>query len=156
MVMNVDVVFTLTGDIRWNSRALKQLRLLSGMGYQVYAIGIADKSTGVQQGDGITIRTLKRPAGSGPRFFKQVHELMKEAVKEVPASIYHASDLYTLPAQASAAKQNKGKLVYDARGVVSACGFHNGEALDSVVLEGFRMAVQPSGPSGQYGEPKYC
>lgn len=113
--MHVDVVFTLTGDIRWNSRALKQLRLMSGMGLSVYAVGIANKSTGIQQGDGITIRTLKRPIGSGPRFFKRVHKLMVEAIQEVPASIYHASDLYTLPAQASLAKQHRAKLVYDAR-----------------------------------------
>lgn len=113
--MDVDVVFTLTGDIRWNSRALKQLRLLSGLGYSVYALGIADKSTGIQQGDGITIRTLKRPDGSGPRFFKRVHELIKEASGEVRASIYHASDLYTLPAQAAVAKKHRAKLVYDAR-----------------------------------------
>ena len=113
--MNVDVVFTLTGDIRWNSRALKQLRLLNTIGCSVLAIGIADKSTGVQQGDGVVIRTLKRPGGSGPRFFKQVHELMKETVLDVESSIYHASDLYTLPAQAAAAKRHRGKLVYDAR-----------------------------------------
>lgn len=113
--MRVDIVFTLTGDLRWNSRALKQFRLLSGLGCSVYAIGIAEKSTGIQQGDGITIRTLKKPAGSGPRFFRQVHALMAEAIQEVDASIYHASDLYTLPAQAEAVKRNKGKLVYDAR-----------------------------------------
>ena len=113
--MKVDVVFTLTGDIRWNSRALKQLRLFTGIGCSVLAIGIADKSTGIQQGDGMVIRTLKRPPGSGPRFFKQVHELIKENVTEVKASIYHASDLYTLPAQAASAKRNRGKLVYDAR-----------------------------------------
>jgi len=113
--MHVDVVFTLTGDIRWNSRALKQLRLLSGMGLSVYAVGIANKSTGIQQGDGITIRTLKRPGGSGPRFFKQVHKLMEKTIQEVSASIYHASDLYTLPAQATLAKRNRAKLVYDAR-----------------------------------------
>lgn len=113
--MHVDVVFTLTGDIRWNSRALKQLRLLSGLGCSVLAIGIAEKSTGIQQGDGVTIRTLKKPAGSGPRFFRQIHALMADAIQDVDASIYHASDLYTLPAQSAAAKRGKGKLVYDAR-----------------------------------------
>ena len=113
--MNVDVVFTLTGDIRWNSRALKQLRLLSELGCSVYAIGIAERSAGIQQGNGIAIRTLKRPEGTGPRFFKRMHDLVKEAHQEVSASIYHASDLYTLPAQAAAAKKNKAKLVYDAR-----------------------------------------
>ena len=40
---------------------------------------------------------------------------MTEAVSEFPARVYHASDLYTLPAQASRARRVHAKLIYDAR-----------------------------------------
>lgn len=112
--MEVDVVFVLTGDIRYNSRALKQLALLSESGYRVLAVGIGTPS--VQQWDErITIRTLNRPAGSGPPFFWRWHRTVAAIVAAQPAQVYHASDLYCLPALARAARQCKAALVFDAR-----------------------------------------
>ena len=113
--MKLDVVFTLAGDIRWNSRALKQLRALVEMGLKVLAIGIGQEFVEEIKSDQLTMVTLKRPPGRGPRFFRNVHRMMKEQVVQNPARVYHASDLYTLPAAAHASQLLNARLVYDAR-----------------------------------------
>ena len=55
------------------------------------------------------------PPGGGPRFFARVHRRFRAEAMAVPARVYHASDLYTLPALAAAARRHGGSLVYDAR-----------------------------------------
>ena len=65
--------------------------------------------------EGATLRLLERPAGGGPRFFLRNHRVMMEAARETPARIYHASDLFVLPALARAARWPSGRLAYDAR-----------------------------------------
>jgi glycogen synthase len=59
-----DVLFALTGDVRRNARAVRQLRALAG---------------------------------------------------QTAARVFHASDLYTLPALAAAARRHRARLVFDAR-----------------------------------------
>ena len=113
--MKLDVVFTLAGDIRWNSRALKQLAVFEEMGLHVLAVGIGETYSEEKRSEQLTVRTLKRPEGKGPRFFRAVHLLMKAQITQHAAKIYHASDLYTLPAAAGAAGQGGSSLVYDAR-----------------------------------------
>ncbi len=113
--LEVDIVFVVTGDLRYNSRALKQLDLLSQKGCTVLAVGLAGQSSIERLDDHVTIRMLPRPAGQGPRFFRRCHQLFKTFASAQPARIYHASDLYNLPALAQAASRHQAKLVYDAR-----------------------------------------
>ena len=113
--MNPDVVFALTGDIRYNSRALKQLEILSEHGYAVAALGIGRASGEAQLFERVVCHTLPRPAGSGPLFFRRVHQLFVDQLSKYSAGVYHASDLYTLPAQRRAAARHGGRLIYDAR-----------------------------------------
>ena len=113
--MKVDVLFAITGDARLNSRALKQLALLSDEGYSVQAIGLGDSAGESQIFDRVTYRALTAPEGSGPLFFGRLHRLFSKHVAEYTARIYHASDLYVLPAQGKRAQLTSGKLVYDAR-----------------------------------------
>ena len=111
-----DIVFALTGDVRRNSRALKQLHLLSDMGLAVRALSYGpparDNSLSIQN---VTLDVLPRPSGGGPRFFWQVHRQMWHAAMQCAARVYHASDLYTLGALARAASKNNARLVFDSR-----------------------------------------
>ena len=111
-----DVIFTLTGPITRNSRALKQLDALDAQGLTVLALGIGTGAPGKTiRGERITIHTLPRPEGSGPAFFWRVHQLFQRALRTREAAVYHASDLYTLPTCAQLAKKHNSRLVYDAR-----------------------------------------
>lgn len=113
--MQPDVVFALIGDIRFNARALKQLRALAELGRRTLALGVGEAAVEFTLDDSIHVRILEKPAGSGPAFFWKAHRLMKAAAARVPARVYHASDLYTLPALAGAARLHGARLVYDAR-----------------------------------------
>lgn len=113
--MSVDVVFGLVGDIRFNARALKQLKALSELGCRVLALGIAEEALTYEWRPGVEVRLMHRPKGRGPSFFWQVHRLIKTAVEAQSAQVYHASDLYTLTAMRHAAQSKGASLVYDAR-----------------------------------------
>ncbi len=63
----------------------------------------------------LAVTCLEAPPGSGPRFFRALHRMFRKAALATPASIYLASDLYTLPALAAAASHHGGRLVYDSR-----------------------------------------
>ncbi len=110
-----DVVFGLTGDVRRNSRALRQLRALVALGVTVEALTLGPPAEAPWLEPGIRLRVLPRPPGGGPRFFGGIHRLFKAAAAQRPARVYHASDLYTLPALHAAARRHGGRLVYDAR-----------------------------------------
>ena len=110
-----DVVFALTGDVRRNSRALKQLRALAALGAMTEALTFGPPAAETWLETGIRLRVLPRPPGSGPRFFGRIHRLFAEAARAIPARVYHASDLYTLAAMHAAARHHNGRLVYDAR-----------------------------------------
>ncbi|HMB93414.1 MAG TPA: glycosyltransferase family 4 protein [Rhodothermales bacterium] len=110
-----DIVFALTGDVRRNSRALKQLRSLATLGVtiDVYTLG-APAATETME-ENIRLHFLPRASGSGPGFFARNHRTFREATRSAQARVYHASDLYNLPAMRATARQHGGKLVYDAR-----------------------------------------
>ena len=110
-----DVVFALTGDVRRNSRALKQLRALAALGATVEVLTFGPPADDPSLEEGIRLRVLHRPPGSGPRFFARAHRLFAQTAGQLSARVYHASDLYTLPALHTAARRHGGRLVYDAR-----------------------------------------
>lgn len=110
-----DVVFALTGDLRRNSRALKQVRALAALGVSIDVLTLAASAGEAVFEDGIRLRMLPRPPGSGPRFFARLHQQVRRVAVEMPARVYHASDLYMLPALHTAALRHRGRLVYDAR-----------------------------------------
>lgn len=112
-----DILFALTGDVYRNSRALKQLRAFARAGWRVtvLSLGATDAGLRVPPGLAADVHVLPRPASSGPRFFYRVHRLITEAVRTHSARVYHASDLYVLPALAQEAARTESGLVYDAR-----------------------------------------
>ncbi len=114
--VDFDVCYALTGDARRNSRTLRQLRVFAAMGLRVcvLAYGPPEAVGGALPG-GAALRLLPRPAGGGPRFFWRNHRAMRRAARETSARVYHASDLFVLPALADAARQQGARLAYDAR-----------------------------------------
>ncbi len=110
-----DVVFALVGDVRRNSRAIKQLRVLRDMGLQVTALTLGPEAPAQGWEDGIQLHVIPCPPGSGPRFFWRMHRAAIDVAQTISAAIYHASDLYMLPAMVASAQKHGGKVVYDAR-----------------------------------------
>lgn len=115
MALPTDIVFGLTGDIAGNSRALKQVRLLLEMGYRVEVITFTHPRTLQPLQGNVAVHKLPMPTGRGPLFFARVHRLLKNKANKLPATLYHASDLYALPALSSIAQSHDSLLVYDAR-----------------------------------------
>jgi len=110
-----DVVFALVGDVRASSRALRQLRALDELGLTVEALTFGPEAVPGDVADGVTLTVLARPEGRGPLFFWQAHRLFLREALVRPAALYHASDLYTLPALAAAIRRYDARLVLDAR-----------------------------------------
>ena len=110
-----DVLFALPGDVRRNSRAIKQLRALAALGLGIEVLSVGGPAGETRWDEGIRGVGLPRPAGSGPRFFARLHARVRAAALPRRARIYHASDFYMLPALAAAARRHGGRLVYDAR-----------------------------------------
>lgn len=110
-----DLVFALTGRFDRNSRALKQVRVCTQMGLRVHVLALGEVASRTTRDGNVTIEVLPKPAGGGPAFFARVHWLFRAAASRVSAALYHASDLYALPALARVATQRGSKLTYDAR-----------------------------------------
>ncbi|ACY48737.1 glycosyltransferase [Rhodothermus marinus] len=112
----VDVCFALVGSVPHNSRALRQLRALVRLGLCIEAFGFGPPAAlPADLQDAVRYHALPLPERQGPRFFWQVHRRLNAAARACRARVYHASDLYVLPALAAAARRHGGRLVFDAR-----------------------------------------
>ncbi|HET6566779.1 MAG TPA: glycosyltransferase family 4 protein [Rhodothermales bacterium] len=109
-----DVLFGLTGDVRQNSRAIRQIDALIELGCQVDVLTFGP---GVQEPwrSGVRLHVLPEPSSRGPVFFARVDGVFRRAARAIPARVYHASDLFILPALSTAARAHEGRLVYDSR-----------------------------------------
>ena len=101
-----------------SSRALRQLRELAAMGVDVTVLQTAPPRDVGALPDRASLRVLAA-GGSGPRAFWRAHRAVQAAARATPAGLYLASDLYTLPALADAARHG-GALVYDSRELYAA------------------------------------
>jgi glycosyltransferase involved in cell wall biosynthesis len=109
-----DIVFALVGDVYLSSRALRQLRWLAAEGISVEALTFGGAGR-EEIAAGVRLHLIERPPGRGPQFFWRVHRAFRAAALARPARIYHASDLFTLPGLAAAARLHGGRLVFDSR-----------------------------------------
>ena len=116
MPTSTDILFALTGDVRRNSRALKQLRVFGAMGLHTTVLTLGDGPTPPNLPNAHLIPVALPPA-RGPRHFWNVHQRFAQMAEQMAARVYHASDLYVLPAlhRARQRRQPTAKLVYDAR-----------------------------------------
>jgi glycosyltransferase involved in cell wall biosynthesis len=109
-----DIAFSLTGDVRRNSRAMRQLRAMTHEGYRVVALGMAATAP-QEEVDGVQLCYIARPCGSGPLWFFNVHRQFSRLLATIDARLYHASDLFVLPASAVAARPRGRSYTYDSR-----------------------------------------
>lgn len=110
-----DVLFALTGDVRQNSRALRQLHALEDLGRTVEVLALAEHPRTRDFTPNIRFRLLEQPSGSGPLFFWRVHRLFSRHASSISAAVYHASDLYNLPAMHAAANDHDAAVAFDSR-----------------------------------------
>lgn len=113
---SADITFALTGDPKKNSRALRQLGLLSDLGLHILVFGLGHpgrrNDLSIQN---TKLQYLPIPGAKGPRFFFCAHRQFSSALRNVISKVYHASDLYTLPAMHQAARRHQAHLVFDSR-----------------------------------------
>lgn len=110
-----DIAFLMTGDLHRNIRALKQLRSLSLAGYQVAVFHLGGSAQRVVLPEGVSETVVHVPPSRGPAFFKAVDSAFKHAVAAIQARLYHASDLYVLPACSTASTKWGAPYSFDSR-----------------------------------------
>jgi glycosyltransferase involved in cell wall biosynthesis len=108
------MVFALAGDVHRNSRALKQLKVFHQMGIEVDVLSMG-RDRSAERHESFRIHYLPGTERTGARFFRHIHRVFTDAVAQLDSDIYHASDLYVLPAMVKAAKRSAAKVVFDAR-----------------------------------------
>ncbi len=118
-------MFALVGDVTGSSRALRQLRELAALGVETTVVQTAEPRDPDALPEPVRLR-VERVAGSGPRMFWHAHRAVRRAALARPAGLYLASDLYTLPALAGAARHHGGALVYDSRELYAALDSSHG------------------------------
>ncbi len=116
-----DVVYAFLGDVRESSRALRLLRALTemGVGVDVLTTGPAldsdELADGLVPGPRFNAHVLDLPEARGPSYFWKYHGLAGEVAAGIPARVFIAGDLFTLPLMKRAAHTQDGRLVYDSR-----------------------------------------
>lgn len=110
-----DVAFALQGDLRNNSRALRQLRTLAAAGLRVRVAIAGSADLDDSAIPGAQLDAVSVAARSGPPFFWELHRRMRRTLLETPARVFHASGLYVLPAAWAAARACGARVVYDVR-----------------------------------------
>ncbi len=81
---------------------------------------------------------IATPPGSGPRFFWEWHRRLSQTVLSIPADVFHASDLYSLPAAVKGARHHKAKCSYDARELYA----HVVSTIDRPVVSSFWRHIE--------------
>ena len=111
------ILFALTADVRINTRARKQIQAFQEAGMQVTVVGLETKAAHhVPLPPFIRWFPLNVAPHKGPAFFLAWHRALSRYLSQLPpADVYHASDLYVLPALAHTARRHQARLVYDAR-----------------------------------------
>jgi len=98
-----------------NSRALKQLKLLSQNSFEITVLDISSQESFPDpEIPNVNWKHLSLE-GEGPSFFRRLHSMIRQEASQIVAEYYHASDLYVLPALSKAATKYKAKLIYDSR-----------------------------------------
>lgn len=109
------MLFAFLGDVTGSSRALRQIRALADTGAAVDVVAVGAPRDPGALPEAVRLIALPAPRARGPRLFWQAHRAVGRAASAARADVYHASDLYVLPALGAAARRRGGALVYDAR-----------------------------------------
>jgi len=105
------VQFALTGDVSRNSRALRQIATLREAGLEVVVLHLGPEG----EREGVRYVRVGHEIGAGVGFYAANYLAFLRASASHPADLYHASDLYVLPAMAGRAKTRRKPFTFDAR-----------------------------------------
>ena len=122
------------GDVTGSSRALRQIRELDALGVSVQVVQTVPSRDPGALPQPVRVQVVQ-VGGGGPRGFWRAHRAVRRAVRSHPAGLYLASDLYTLPALAEAARQRGAALVYDSRELYAALDSSAGRPWVSAVWQ---------------------
>jgi len=109
------VAFAMTGILHRNGRALRQIKLLQQLAERVDVIAADARLSRDAFDTNVELHSYTLPETKGIRFFWDVHRVVGKLVEDMESTVYHASDLYVLPALAKKTRQGEAGLVYDAR-----------------------------------------
>ncbi|MCB0720537.1 MAG: glycosyltransferase family 4 protein [Bacteroidetes bacterium] len=108
------LLFALSGNFFSNSRAVRQINALANEGANGLVIHCASPDTPTAY-RGFRVVPLQITETSGPRLFAAFHRSFSRILSEVTADVFHASDLYCLPAVTARAKHLRAPIVFDSR-----------------------------------------
>lgn len=111
----MDIAFAMAGDVHRNARALRQLSALSDAGLTVEVVSLPGSDILSALPATVRHRPLEIPGQRGARFFLALHRGFLRELQQIDARLYHASDLYVLPAVRRAAEARSAPYTYDAR-----------------------------------------
>lgn len=109
------VTFAMTGVLHRNGRAIRQIRVLQQVAERVEVVaGDAERCRHLFP-ENVRLHSYAYSTRTGVRFFREIDRATRRVIDRLETDVYHASDLYVLPAMASAARKGGKRLVYDAR-----------------------------------------
>lgn len=111
----MDIAFAMAGDVHRNARALRQLAALSDAGLTVEVVCLPGSDIRSALPASVQLRPVEISGHGGVRFFRALHRGFLDALRQIDARLYHASDLYVLPAARRAAARRSAPYTYDAR-----------------------------------------
>ncbi len=105
----------MTGAVASNSRALRQLKALAPFAQRITVVTQEPAAAKKALGSDFDVIGYFEPERRGMLYFWDNHKAISSAIESLRPTIFHAADLYVLPAAAKAAKATGAALVYDAR-----------------------------------------
>jgi len=105
----------MTGAVASNSRALRQLTALTPFAHRITVVTQDPTAARKVLGPDFEVIGYFEPERSGMRYFWDNHKTISAAIEGLKPTLFHAADLYVLPAVARAAEATGAALVYDAR-----------------------------------------
>ncbi|MGA7305008.1 MAG: glycosyltransferase, partial [Rhodothermales bacterium] len=115
MTSEKHIVYVMTGAVASNSRALRQLKALAPFAQRITVVTQEPVAAKKALGSDFDVIGYFEPERRGMLYFWDNHKAISSAIESLQPTIFHAADLYVLPAVAKAAKATGAALVYDAR-----------------------------------------
>ena len=105
----------MTGSVASNSRALRQLHAIAPLAQTVTVVTQEPIAAEAVLGDDFDVLGYPASDRDGPMYFWENHKAISQVIEGLRPTLFHAADLYVLPAVQRAASTAGSALVYDAR-----------------------------------------
>lgn len=115
MTSEKHIVFVMTGAVASNSRALRQLQTMLPLAQRITVVTQQVEDAKSALGSDFDVVGYPVTERTGPLYFWDNHKAITAVVESLRPTLFHAADLYVLPAVTNAAEKSGAALVYDAR-----------------------------------------